>query len=314
MPDVSTVTIPEGKNSCSYSLKALTYPGYPCRVSFWDNMTCYWSKLLDDASGDVTGVDVNIEYALSTTEKRNISGTIYLPEGVVAPKEGISLSWNSKSGFYGNDGFMTIPEGESSIAYDATFLTDTSEQTELSFSTDNGDMQYSFIVEKTYTQKDVTLTKVIAPQLTGFSWEKGSSYGTTKATTLPDGTLKYVVGAANMLSQPKVGKTETAYTKILVSNEDIPVTAGQHIFIVSVNNNGKTTGWADVTVDTENIKAGSAMGDVNDDGAVNAFDFALMKLYLLGKTTNINKMNSDMNMDGEIDALDFALLKKQLLK
>lgn len=55
------------------------------------------------------------------------------------------------------------------------------------------------------------------------------------------------------------------------------------------------------------------LGDLNDDGAIDAIDFALMKMYLLDSKTSVNKTNADMNEDSSIDAIDFALLKQQLL-
>ncbi len=175
-----------------------------------------------------------------------------------------------------------------------------------------------FIEARSATDSYVYITMSIlltapAPVLTGLSWEKGSSYGTTKAATVPDGILKYVVGTANMMVQPKVGDVSSAYKNILNSNTDISVIAGQHIFIVCVDKDGAITNWSDVTVDESNINLELIKGDVNNDSAINALDLALMKLYLLGRTGNINKMCSDINLDGEIDAIDFALLKKQLL-
>lgn len=62
-------------------------------------------------------------------------------------------------------------------------------------------------------------------------------------------------------------------------------------------------------VQTINLK-----GDVNNDGAVNAIDFAELKKALLSQTlTNINISNADMNDDSNINAIDFALLKVKLL-
>ena len=55
------------------------------------------------------------------------------------------------------------------------------------------------------------------------------------------------------------------------------------------------------------------LGDVNSDGAIDAIDFAVLKMYILNSSTAITKENADMNKDGNIDALDYAKLKIYLL-
>jgi endoglucanase len=55
------------------------------------------------------------------------------------------------------------------------------------------------------------------------------------------------------------------------------------------------------------------VGDVNNDGNIDAIDFAVLKKYILDGTLEINFSAADMNSDGNVDALDFALLKKALL-
>ena len=105
-----------------------------------------------------------------------------------------------------------------------------------------------------YAECRVTVTpKTKAPLLTGFTWAKGSVVGTTKATVVTVGTLKYVVGATGSQVQPDVGDATTSYTNTIIANTDIIVTTGQHIFIVSVGLDGKITGWVDVAVNTVDI-------------------------------------------------------------
>lgn len=55
------------------------------------------------------------------------------------------------------------------------------------------------------------------------------------------------------------------------------------------------------------------LGDVNEDGVIDAIDFAKLKMYLLNSATVINKVNADVNEDGSIDAIDFAKLKIRIL-
>ncbi len=62
----------------------------------------------------------------------------------------------------------------------------------------------------------------------------------------------------------------------------------------------------------------SAMsGDLNGDSTVDATDYAMMKMYLLGTITDLPAQNdlaaADLNGDGAIDAIDFAVFKKYLL-
>ncbi len=55
-------------------------------------------------------------------------------------------------------------------------------------------------------------------------------------------------------------------------------------------------------------------GDVNMDDAVDSVDLALLKAYLLGKSSTLpNLTAADVTGDGTVDALDYAILKKYLL-
>ncbi len=58
-------------------------------------------------------------------------------------------------------------------------------------------------------------------------------------------------------------------------------------------------------------------GDLNGDASVDATDYALMKMYLLGSIKDFPVENDlaagDLNLDGAIDELDFAVFKKYLL-
>lgn len=97
--------------------------------------------------------------------------------------------------------------------------------------------------------------KIKAPELTGFTWAQGNSFGTTKATAVPMGTLKYVVGVAGAQVRPYMGDAPNAYTNTLAANTDIAVAAGQHIFIVQIDFLGNIVGWADIAVDPAKINS-----------------------------------------------------------
>ncbi len=59
------------------------------------------------------------------------------------------------------------------------------------------------------------------------------------------------------------------------------------------------------------------VGDLNGDKSIDATDYALIKMYLLGTIEEFPVENgikaADLNVDGAIDALDFAVFKKYLL-
>ncbi|MHB8061939.1 MAG: dockerin type I domain-containing protein, partial [Ruminiclostridium sp.] len=55
-------------------------------------------------------------------------------------------------------------------------------------------------------------------------------------------------------------------------------------------------------------------GDLNNDGQVNAIDFALLKKYLLGMGEDgISLKNADINEDGAVNSIDYANLRLYLL-
>ena len=112
------------------------------------------------------------------------------------------------------------------------------------------------------------------------------------------------------------------YSDMLKSDEK-----GVYTFSVKIDNE-YTPGSYVVTVNASGVSktiefsiAGETptyiYGDVSGDGNVNALDFALMKKYVLGISTDFPgpnwKITGDLNADGAINALDFAILKKYLL-
>ncbi|HEX3029721.1 MAG TPA: dockerin type I repeat-containing protein [Clostridia bacterium] len=59
------------------------------------------------------------------------------------------------------------------------------------------------------------------------------------------------------------------------------------------------------------------VGDLNGDTYVDAMDFAMLKMYLLGSIKDFpvedDLVAGDVNADNAIDALDFAVFKQYLL-
>ncbi len=74
-------------------------------------------------------------------------------------------------------------------------------------------------------------------------------------------------------------------------------------FIVPIVKNGVVT-----VVD----KIPTMTGDVNDDGAIDNKDYALLMQYLNGWSVQIVTENADVNGDGAIDNKDYALLMQYL--
>ncbi|HEX2926445.1 MAG TPA: carbohydrate-binding protein [Ruminiclostridium sp.] len=55
------------------------------------------------------------------------------------------------------------------------------------------------------------------------------------------------------------------------------------------------------------------LGDINNDGQIDAIDLQLLKKYLLGSGTIENTKLADLDANGDVNALDFSLLKQYLL-
>ncbi len=79
---------------------------------------------------------------------------------------------------------------------------------------------------------------------------------------------------------------------------------------IPVYDNGKLLYGEEPGEGTPEIK----YGDLNDDGSIDAIDFALLKKILLGdKPDNVNLSAADVNADGDVNAIDFATLKSYLI-
>lgn len=53
------------------------------------------------------------------------------------------------------------------------------------------------------------------------------------------------------------------------------------------------------------------LGDINDDGSINALDVATLRMYMVGKTDKVS--NADLNGDNDVNSLDFAILVQYML-
>lgn len=100
---------------------------------------------------------------------------------------------------------------------------------------------------------------------------------------------------------------EGKYSQYILSDGIHPTTAGSYATADAI--------WAEMekvgffgTPDTPTIK----YGDYNNDGNIDALDFAGFKQYLISNVGTYNQV-LDLNNDKAVDALDFAILKMYLL-
>ncbi|QAA34483.1 hypothetical protein [Clostridium manihotivorum] len=93
-----------------------------------------------------------------------------------------------------------------------------------------------------------------APNVAGLTFGPGDVVDNTKASALPAGTIKYVVGAAGQYTRPNANDSASVYTNILGSTTNLPVTSGQHIYAVSVDNYNRIKAWSDITLTDSMIK------------------------------------------------------------
>ena len=128
-----SVTIAEGQNAVNYSLTTTSEPDaqwtvrYSCRFSqpcpgyistAWYSDTGTTPDFLGATilapAQDVSAID------LVLLESIAITGVISLPEGVVAPAQGVEIEMSARQisgAFSGDESRVTIAEGESSVAY-----------------------------------------------------------------------------------------------------------------------------------------------------------------------------------------------------
>lgn len=89
--------------------------------------------------------------------------------------------------------------------------------------------------------------------------------------------------------------------------------SGKHdLYLKFTGNSGYLFNINWFTFSTGSVVPGK-LGDVNADGQIDALDFQLLKIYLLGLGTIENTKLADLDANGEINALDFSMLKQYLL-
>lgn len=120
-------------------------------------------------------------------------------------------------------------------------------------------------------------------------------------------TSQALTYALDGFSPASVTPYTTSATQNLAEGAKIAVSGSS--FTASLAGNSITTFVGE-------INAG-LYGDVNDDKAVDAIDFALVKQYLAGQISTFPSKDglrlADVNIDGSVDAIDLAMIKKYLL-
>ncbi|CUH92859.1 dockerin type I domain-containing protein [Herbinix luporum] len=99
---------------------------------------------------------------------------------------------------------------------------------------------------------------------------------------------------------------EGKYSSYIMSDGIHPTREGSYAAADAIWEEMKRVGFFEVS---ETIK----YGDCNNDGNIDALDFALLKQYLINSEEDYNPV-MDLNADNTIDALDLAVFKKYLLR
>ncbi|HEX2925815.1 MAG TPA: dockerin type I domain-containing protein [Ruminiclostridium sp.] len=123
----------------------------------------------------------------------------------------------------------------------------------------------------------------------------------TRATSIPSWLSGWTSTGETITSDNSV--TYSLYKKDFAANS-----------AVLLGTNGASASTVNYIVAVTPKTADTVKGDVNDDGAVNALDFALLKKYLLtGVSDGMNLSAADLNSDDSVNAIDLALLKSFIL-
>ena len=150
----------------------------------------------------------------------------------------------------------------------------------------------------------------------------GYPEGKAKISVSTDGTTYTSVGefdfAAAELATDKFGTVENKFAFDAVDARYIKVefAAGSNEAILGKTPAGGKIYWEFVSmtefevgeVEAEPI----AKGDIDGDGAVDAFDYQMLKAYVLGSYTEATAdqiARMDLNGDGSVDAFDYQMLK-----
>jgi DUF1680 family protein len=162
---------------------------------------------------------------------------------------------------------------------------------------------------------------------------ENGDYAVYKNMDFGNGAVSFIARTTSASSGGKIEIRLDSATGTLVGTCEVPVTGGWQNFVDSKTSVSNVSGKHDIYLKftgesgylfnvnwfkfaKENLTP-VLIGDLNGDKGVNSIDFALMKMYLLGMTTDFPVENDlaagDLNKDNVINALDFAMFRKYLL-
>jgi len=188
----------------------------------------------------------NIQVSGATKVGQTLTGTYEYMDIENDTEAGTSFQWYRSNQSNGQD--KVAIAGATTGTYQ---LTDEDSGKYLSFEVTPGSSNgMGSAVISQATDKIVNL----APLLQGFTWTQGSVAGTTKATAIPNGELKYIIQYDDQMERPYEGDVADAYTNLFTEEMDIPASKNARIYIVSVDSDNKITGWAKEYVNDQNVK------------------------------------------------------------
>ena len=140
--------------------------------------------------------------------------------------------------------------------------------------------------------------------------DNGVSYPGFSTNLSVDESAKYISGIAVSSNVrdvlDKINNYDGAYSKILNKNgNEKDGTVGTGDILITYNSSGNEISRYEIVI----------YGDVNGDGDIDLFDFALIKRAILGvsEPSGIYWKAADCNKDGELDLFDFAVIKRYIL-
>ncbi len=195
---------------------------------------------------------------------------------------------------------------------------------EVSWSSGHGDFRFdawravqNSCVDYAWWQKDSWPATTFAPKIQAFFKNQGlSSYGNQYTLSGSKLSSDHSPGLVAMNAVTSLAQDATTAKAFVDELWNTSVPSGQYRYydgmlymlgMLHVSGNFKIWG-------AETPEPPVTRGDINNDTVVDSVDFALLKSYLLGKTTTLPNLEAaDTNGDGTVDAMDFAVLKQYLL-
>jgi len=262
----NTLTIPQTATNATTTFSALTLPNGTGTISGLDLVNRKYlgvyeltankaiakfkqitlTKTMINTDSTVPTAPIISATVGSSTVTMTFAENVYMVGTNTACKSAIKLKANSS---------VTTSSAISSVDVSGTTVTITLASP---FATGNVITMKANTIQSAYAFKNSaisgtsTTSSALATTFPGsyFAWAPGTTNGTTVATSVPAGTLKYYVGTTGAeKTQPNVGTSDSDYSNVLTANTIISqVTSGNHIFVVQLDSNGKIVQWKNIPV------------------------------------------------------------------